>query len=140
MALRQMRGQPPDLMGAQSGRSRRWPICPGWSTSHASRRPYPPRQPGSRRVGPAGRHRPDGVPHRAGGADQRPQARAGTTGASGRRAAAPVPGSCIDIRNPLAGGQVVDTPVPGSGTGLIGLSERVHLAGGEAGSRSNGDR
>jgi signal transduction histidine kinase len=37
----------------------------------------------------------------------------------------------IDIRNPLAGGPIVGTPVPGSGTGLIGLSERVHLAGGE---------
>jgi signal transduction histidine kinase len=37
----------------------------------------------------------------------------------------------IDIRNPLADGLLVGAPVPGSGTGLIGLSERVHLAGGE---------
>jgi signal transduction histidine kinase len=37
----------------------------------------------------------------------------------------------IDIRNPLPDVLVVGTPVPGSGTGLIGLSERVHLAGGE---------
>ena len=37
----------------------------------------------------------------------------------------------IDIRNPMAGSLVGARPVPGSGTGLIGLSERVHLAGGE---------
>jgi len=37
----------------------------------------------------------------------------------------------IDIRNPLADVLVAATPVPGSGTGLIGLSERVHLAGGD---------
>jgi signal transduction histidine kinase len=37
----------------------------------------------------------------------------------------------IDILNPLADVLVAATPVPGSGTGLIGLSERVHLAGGD---------
>ncbi|MEU9888790.1 histidine kinase [Sphaerisporangium sp. NPDC051011] len=33
----------------------------------------------------------------------------------------------IDIRNPLAGGPPI---TPGAGTGLVGLTERVHLAGG----------
>ena len=39
-------------------------------------------------------------------------------------------GVLIDIRNPLANGQAVPA-VGGSGTGLIGLTERVRLAGGE---------
>jgi signal transduction histidine kinase len=34
----------------------------------------------------------------------------------------------IDIRNPIVGGVAV---IPGSGTGLVGLTERVRLAGGE---------
>ena len=72
------------------------------------------------------RPRPHRLPHRAGGPDQRPQARAGRArrrqrSARGRRAAG-------------AGGQPRRAPArssPGTGTGLIGLAERVALAGGE---------
>ena len=37
----------------------------------------------------------------------------------------------IDIRNPLVNGQATGPAIGGSGTGLIGLTERVRLAGGE---------
>jgi signal transduction histidine kinase len=37
----------------------------------------------------------------------------------------------IDIRNPLVNGQAAGPAIGGSGTGLIGLTERVRLAGGE---------
>jgi signal transduction histidine kinase len=37
----------------------------------------------------------------------------------------------IDIRNPLVNGHVTGPAIGGSGTGLIGLTERVRLAGGE---------
>jgi signal transduction histidine kinase len=42
------------------------------------------------------------------------------------------PGSSlvIDVRNPLPPGSPAAPSVPGSGTGLIGLTERVQLAGG----------
>lgn len=36
----------------------------------------------------------------------------------------------IDIGNPLPGGTGAGTAIPGSGTGLVGLTERVRLAGG----------
>jgi len=36
----------------------------------------------------------------------------------------------IDIRNPLPAGPAAGPAVPGSGTGLVGLAERVELAGG----------
>ncbi|MEU8271355.1 sensor histidine kinase, partial [Sphaerisporangium sp. NPDC049002] len=43
------------------------------------------------------------------------------------------PGSrlVIDIRNPLPAGGAAAPIAPGAGTGLVGLTERVHLAGGE---------
>ena len=41
----------------------------------------------------------------------------------------PGAGLVIDVRNPLAG-EDAQAPPPGSGTGLIGLTERVRLAGG----------
>jgi signal transduction histidine kinase len=34
----------------------------------------------------------------------------------------------IEVRNPLPGGPLVPPLVPGSGTGLVGLSERARLA------------
>ena len=37
----------------------------------------------------------------------------------------------IDVRNPLVNGNTVGSAIGGSGTGLIGLTERVRLAGGE---------
>jgi signal transduction histidine kinase len=37
----------------------------------------------------------------------------------------------IDIRNPLPAEPVVPSAIPGSGTGLVGLTERVRLAGGQ---------
>jgi signal transduction histidine kinase len=37
----------------------------------------------------------------------------------------------IEIRNPLVNGQATGPAIGGSGTGLIGLTERVRLAGGE---------
>ena len=37
----------------------------------------------------------------------------------------------IDIRNPLGGSHAAPAAIAGSGTGLIGLTERVRLAGGE---------
>ena len=40
-------------------------------------------------------------------------------------------GLLIDIRNPLVNGQATGPAIGGSGTGLIGLTERVRLAGGE---------
>ncbi len=41
----------------------------------------------------------------------------------------PGEGLVIDIRNPLAGNGLT-TRTPGTGTGLVGLTERVQLAGG----------
>jgi signal transduction histidine kinase len=40
-------------------------------------------------------------------------------------------GLLIDIRNPVVNGQAAGPVIGGSGTGLIGLTERVRLAGGE---------
>jgi signal transduction histidine kinase len=40
-------------------------------------------------------------------------------------------GLLIDIRNPLVNGHATGLAIGGSGTGLIGLTERVRLAGGE---------
>jgi signal transduction histidine kinase len=40
-------------------------------------------------------------------------------------------GLLIDIRNPMVNGQATGPAIGGSGTGLIGLTERVRLAGGE---------
>jgi signal transduction histidine kinase len=40
-------------------------------------------------------------------------------------------GLLIDIRNPLVNGHATQPVIGGSGTGLIGLTERVRLAGGE---------
>jgi signal transduction histidine kinase len=40
-------------------------------------------------------------------------------------------GLLIEIRNPLVNGQAAGPVIGGSGTGLIGLTERVRLAGGE---------
>ncbi|HYS42200.1 MAG TPA: histidine kinase, partial [Pseudonocardiaceae bacterium] len=37
----------------------------------------------------------------------------------------------IDIRNPLPAEPVAPSTIPGSGTGLVGLTERVRLAGGQ---------
>jgi signal transduction histidine kinase len=37
----------------------------------------------------------------------------------------------VEIRNPLVNGQATGPAIGGSGTGLIGLTERVRLAGGE---------
>jgi len=43
----------------------------------------------------------------------------------------PGSGLLIDIRNPVVNGQAAEPVIGGSGTGLIGLTERVRLAGGE---------
>ena len=43
----------------------------------------------------------------------------------------------IDIRNPLVDGRAIPA-FGGSGTGLIGLTERVRLAGGELGHEVTG--
>jgi len=37
----------------------------------------------------------------------------------------------IDIRNPLGDGHAAPPAITGSGTGLIGLTERIRLAGGK---------
>ena len=70
--------------------------------------------------------RPDRLPHRAGGPDQRAQARA----RRGRRRA--VDGGddlrvTVRSRRPVG---VAAAALPGAGSGLIGLEERVTLAGG----------
>jgi signal transduction histidine kinase len=40
-------------------------------------------------------------------------------------------GLLIEIRNPVVNGNAAGPAIGGSGTGLIGLTERVRLAGGE---------
>jgi signal transduction histidine kinase len=47
-----------------------------------------------------------------------------------RVAGAPERGLHVSVRNPLALGAHAGPPIPGSGTGLLGLAERVTLAGG----------
>ncbi len=88
------------------------------------------------------RDRPHGVPDRPGGPHQRAQARAGRRGERHGGARAPRAGWLVEVvsrrggRRPAAG-----PPPPGTGTGLIGLAERVALAGGEFehGPRLGGD-
>ena len=100
----------------RSSRSRGRPGCgsPHGSSSATRRRPPPSAAP---------------LPDRAGGPDQRAQARAG----SGRDAHRPRARRRSADRGPQprAGGRRLGSPLPGAGTGLIGLAERVTLAGGE---------
>jgi signal transduction histidine kinase len=54
---------------------------------------------------------------------------------------APGQGLTIEVRNPVPVLTVAGTPIPGSGTGLVGLAERATLSGGtlDHGRDANGD-
>ena len=120
-----------------SRRSRRTPTCPRWSTRPAS--------PGStvdfhdRLSAPAevpDVARPHALPDRAGGHDQRPQARARLAadhrahGLAGATAST----SCCATRSASAARR----PAPGSG--LVGLTERAELPGGRLDAPPRGRR
>ena len=79
-----------------------------------------------RRSAGAGRGGAHGLPDRAGGHHQRPQARPGAAGDASRSAARPrtASTSCCATRSASA------QPTPGAGLGLIGLAERAELRGG----------
>ena len=85
------------------------------------------RRAGRRGAGAAGTRR---LPHRAGGAHQRRQARPrhGGPGPGHRRARAPGCTSASATASPSA--RPAGPALPGSGAGLLGLQERVALAGG----------
>ena len=81
--------------------------------------------------------RPHRVPHRPGGPDERPQARAGRGGDGRPSRALPGDGLTVVVHNPAPPGEVPH--VPGSGQGLIGLTERATLAGGRFAHGGPGD-
>ena len=57
----------------------------------------------------------------------------GITASMGWRAVAGGPGQglTVEVRNPPAAGAEHAVPLPGAGTGLVGLRERVGLGGGQ---------
>ena len=85
----------------------------------------------------SGRAGPDRLPRGAGGADQRPQARPGQP-VTVLLAARPGGGCCWSspTRCPSGAAQ----RLPGSGSGLVGLRERVQLAGGRLDAKSGHGR
>ena len=73
--------------------------------------------------------RPVGVPDRAGGADQHPQARG--AGAPGRACSWTPAASTSTSRSPTTARGAPPRPATGHGNGLRGIAERVNLLGGE---------
>ena len=123
--LREGRGRAPS---ARSRRSRDIPALVEESRAAGMQVELPDRRRGRRR---ARRARPHRLPDRAGGADERAQARAG---GGGRRSRRPRRGTrlVVEVVSRRAVGVARRRPPPpGAGTGLIGLAERVALAGGE---------
>jgi hypothetical protein len=116
------------------------PVRPAPAARRGPRRRHPGpagRPPGRRRYG-AGRAGPDRLPRRPGRADQRAQARARAGGdrparrPAGRNLLVVVINRTRDSAEPVR--------IPGSGSGLVGLRERVQLAGGRLDARSGHGR
>ena len=118
------------------------PVRPAPAARRGPRRRHagPAGRPAGRRRYGAGRAGPDRLPGRPGRADQRAQARARAGGdRPARRPARP---------EPAGRGHQPDRPraprdpgrIPGSGSGLVGLRERVQLAGGRLDAKSGHGR